>query len=441
MVSKGLVQPHDTEAEESVLGAMLMSTKAAEIAAELLLATDFYRGSHGVVFTAACTLLQHGDPVDPVAMADLLDQTGQMKNAGGRERLHELVALVPAASNVAHYARIVKEMAMLRELIEAGQDISRLGWERPGDIENLVDSAEQRVFGLSQKRVSSDFVSVKEMLDEGLGRIADLYESGEEVTGTPTGFHDLDKITSGLQPGNLIILASRPSMGKSALGINIAANLGVRKKIPVGMFTLEMSKTEVTQRLVCGEAKVDSQRIANGRLVETDWGRVAGACDQMMRAPIYVDDSGSTTMVELRSKARRLKSREPNLGLLVVDYLQLMASGSKQENRVQEVSLISRQLKVLARDLEVPILALSQLSRLVEQRHDKRPILSDLRESGSLEQDADLVFFIYRDEYYNHEESESQGQAELILAKNRHGPTGVVKVQFVERFAKFTDPE
>ena len=260
-----------------------------------------------------------------------------------------------------------------------------------------------------------------------------------DVTGIPCGFRDLDRLTSGFQPGNLVILAARPSMGKSALALCIAANLGVRSQTPVALFTLEMSKAEVTQRLMCSEAKVESDRVRSGKLAQEDWPRLTAACDKLMKSPIYVDDTGSITMMELRSKARRLKSREPGLGLIVVDYLQLMTSGSSAENRVQEVSQISRNLKVLARDLDVPILALSQLSRAVEQRHDKRPILSDLRESGSIEQDADLVLFVYRDEYYNGEESDQQGLAELILAKHRNGPTDAIKLSFLRRYAKFAD--
>jgi len=262
---------------------------------------------------------------------------------------------------------------------------------------------------------------------------------GAEVTGVPSGFRELDLLTSGFQPGNLVILAARPSMGKSALGLCVAANLAVRHGVPVALFTLEMSKSEVTQRMMCSEGKVESQRLRTGRLAPDDWPRLTAACDRLMKAPIWVDDTGSTTIVELRSKARRLKSREPSLGLIVVDYLQLMTSGATAENRVQEVSQISRALKVLARDLDVPILAMSQLSRAVEQRHDKRPILSDLRESGSLEQDSDLVFFVYRDEYYLGEESDQQGIAEVILAKHRNGPTGTVKLSFLRRYAKFAD--
>jgi replicative DNA helicase len=437
--ARGLVQPHNLEAEESVLGAMLLSAKAAETAAELLAPSDFYRPSHGTIFSASRELLQKGEPVDAITLVDLLEQRDELERAGGRERIHELVALVPAASNVGYHAEIVKEMATLRGIISAGEDISRLGWERPGEIADIVDRAEQRIFELAQQRVTSDFAHIEELLKESFERITKLYEAGVDITGVPSGFRELDKLTSGFQPGNLIILAARPSMGKSALALCTATNLGVRHQTPVALFTLEMSKSEVTQRMMCSEAKVESQRLRSGRLAADDWTRLTAACDKLMKAPIYVDDTGSITMMELRSKARRLKSREPRLGLIVVDYLQLMTSGGTTENRVQEVSQISRQLKVLARDLDVPILALSQLSRAVEQRQDKRPILSDLRESGSIEQDADLVFFVYRDEYYAGEESESQGLAEIILSKHRNGPTGFVKLSFLKRYAKFAD--
>jgi replicative DNA helicase len=323
-------------------------------------------------------------------------------------------------------------------LIRAGSEISQLGWERPGDTTDLVDRAEQVVFDLSQARVTSEFTHIEELLKDSFERITALYEAGADVTGTPSGFRDLDRLTSGFQPGNLIIVAARPSMGKSGLGLCMAANLAVRAEVPTALFTLEMSKAEVTQRLMCSEAKVESQRLRTGKLGADDWPRLTAACDRLAKAPIYVDDQGSITMMEIRSKARRLKSREPSLGLIIVDYLQLMTSGSNVESRVQEVSQISRSLKILARDLDVPILAMSQLSRAVEQRHDKRPILSDLRESGSIEQDADLVMFIYRDEYYN-DESDQQGIAEVHLAKHRNGPTDTVKLSFLKRYAKFAD--
>lgn len=437
--ASALVPPQNLEAEESVLGAMLLSPAAVGTVSEILSASDFYRESHAKIYRAALALWSKGEPVDAITLANELDERGELESVGGQARVAELAALVPSTSNVEHYARIVKEMATLRGLVRAGQEIARLGQDRPGEVTDLVDRAEQIVFELAQQRVTSDFSHIEQLLKESFERITQLYEAGSEITGVPSGFRELDLLTSGFQPGNLVILAARPSMGKSALGLCIAANLGVRHGIPVALFTLEMSKAEVTQRMMCSEAKVESQRLRTGRLAPEDWPRLTAACDRLMKAPIYVDDTGSTTIMELRSKARRLKSREPSLGLIIVDYLQLMTSGATAENRVQEVSQISRALKVLARDLDVPIVAMSQLSRAVEQRHDKRPILSDLRESGSLEQDSDLVFFVYRDEYYLGEESDQQGIAEVILAKHRNGPTGTVKLSFLRRYAKFAD--
>jgi replicative DNA helicase len=434
-----IVPPQNLEAEESVLGAMLLSPTAVGTVSEILSAADFYRESHAKVYRAALALWGKGEPVDAITLVNELDERSELEAVGGQAKVAELAALVPSTSNVEHYARIVKEMATLRGLVRAGQEITRLGQERPGEVTDLVDRAEQVVFELGQQRVTSDFAHIETLLKESFERITQLYEAGSEITGIPSGFRELDLLTSGFQPGNLVILAARPSMGKSALGLCIAANLGVRHEVPVALFTLEMSKAEVTQRMMCSEAKVESQRLRSGRLAPDDWPRLTAACDRLMKAPIYVDDTGSTTIMELRSKARRLKSREPKLGLILVDYLQLMTSGSTVENRVQEVSQISRALKVLARDLDVPIVAMSQLSRAVEQRHDKRPILSDLRESGSLEQDSDLVAFVYRDEYYLGEESEQQGIAEIHLAKHRNGPTGTVKLSFLRRYAKFAD--
>jgi replicative DNA helicase len=432
------VPPQNLDAEESVLGAMMLSPGAIGAVSEVLDASDFYRESHAKIYRAALGLYARGEPVDAITLVDELGERGDLEAVGDRGRVHELAALVPATANAAHYARIVREMATLRGLIRAGGEVARLGWERPGDARELVDQAEQIVFELSQNRTTTEFSHIEALLKESFERITQLYEAGEELSGIPSGFRDIDRLTSGFQPGNLIIVAARPSMGKSALGLCMAANIAVKHQQPVALFTLEMSKSEVTQRLMCSEAKVESQRLRSGKLAVDDWPRLTAACDKLAKAPIYVDDTGSITMMEIRSKARRLKTQEPNLGLIIVDYLQLMTSGASAENRVQEVSQISRQLKVLARDLDTPVLAMSQLSRAVEQRHDKRPILSDLRESGSIEQDADLVFFIYRDEYYN-EESDQQGLAEVILAKHRNGPTGSEKLSFLKRYAKFAD--
>jgi replicative DNA helicase len=435
------VPPQNLDAEESVLGAMMLSPLAIGAVTEssTLGASDFYRESHGQVFRAILSLYAKGEPVDAITVVDELDRSNALVAAGGPDRIHELAALVPAAANAAHYARIVSEMATLRGLIRAGNDIARLGFDRPGETVELVDRAEQIVFDLSQQRISTEFAHIDDLLKDSFETITRLYEAGEDITGTPSGFRDLDRLTSGFQPGNLIIIAARPSMGKSALALCMAANVAVRKSTPVALFTLEMSKAEVTQRLMCAEGKVESQRLRTGKLQADDWPRLTAACDKLAKAPIYVDDTGSITMMEIRSKLRRLKMREQNLGLVIVDYLQLMTSGTTVENRVQEVSQISRSLKVLARDLDVPIVALSQLSRAVEQRHDKRPILSDLRESGSIEQDADLVMFVYRDEYYNPEETDSAGIAELILSKHRNGATGSEKLAFQKRYAKFSD--
>jgi replicative DNA helicase len=426
------VPPQNLEAEESVLGAMMLSPGAIGAVSEVLSAGDFYRQSHGKIYKAALGLYAKGEPVDAITLAD------ELEDVGGLIRIHELANLLPAASNAAHYARIVHEMATLRGLIRVGQEITRLGIDREGQAVELVDRAEQVLFELSQSRVATEFSHIEDLLKESFERITQLFEAGADVTGVPSGFRELDNLTSGFQPGNLIVIAARPSMGKSGLALCIGTNLAVRHQVPVALFTLEMSKSEVTQRLMCSEAKVESNRLRTGKLAVDDWPRLTAACDKLAKAPIYVDDMGSITMMEIRAKARRLKTQEPNLGLIIVDYLQLMTSGASVENRVQEVSQISRQLKVLARDLDTPVLAMSQLSRAVEQRHDKRPILSDLRESGAIEQDADLVFFIYRDEYYN-EESDQQGLAEVICAKHRNGPTGAEKLSFLKRYAKFAD--
>jgi replicative DNA helicase len=440
-VDTALVPPQNLDAEESVLGAMLLAPRAIADVSEVLEPTgrEFYRESHSRIYRSALSLYATGEPVDAITVADDLAERGELDEIGGKERIHELASLVPAAANARHYALIVRETAILRGLIRAGGEISRLGWERPGDATELVDRAEQIVFDLSQQRAAAEFAHIEELLKESFERITLLYESGSDLSGVPSGFRDLDRITSGFQPGNLVVVAARPSMGKSALALCMAANVAVRHELPVALFTLEMSKAEVTQRLMCSEAKVESQRLRTGKLAADDWPRLTAACDKLAKAPIYVDDTGAITMMEIRSKARRLKSKHPDLGLILVDYLQLMTSGMTAENRVQEVSQISRSLKVLARDLDVPIIAMSQLSRAVEQRHDKRPILSDLRESGSIEQDADIVCFIYRDEYYNAEETDQQGLAEVIVAKHRNGPTDTVRLSFLKRYAKFSD--
>ena len=376
--------PQNLEAEEYVLGAMMLSQHAIEAVSEIIDAGDFYRESHATIYRAAIELFQHGRPVDAITLADKLDENGELEQVGGKERIREIATLVPATSNAAHHARIVREMATLRGLTVVGEGIQRLGWDRPGETPELVDRAEQMVFDLAQHRIRGNFEHIEDLVRESFEQITRMYESGGEMTGTPTGFRDVDQLTSGLQPGNLVVVAGRPSMGKSAFALGIAANLALHHGTPVAVFTLEMSKLEVAQRLMCSEGRVELQRLRTGRLTPEDWPRLVKACDALTKAPIYVDDTRLTTLLEIRGKARRLKAREPGLGLIMIDYLQLMTSGTNAENRVQEVSQISRSLKVLAGDLEIPVLALSQLSRAVESRTDKRPLLSDLRESGCL---------------------------------------------------------
>ncbi len=333
----------------------------------------------------------------------------------------------------------MRDAATYRSLIRAGTEIATLGYEHLGEPGEVVDKAEQIVFGIADQRISGDFAAIKTLLNESFERLAALAESGSDLTGVPSGLRDLDRITAGFQDSNLVVMAARPGMGKTSLALNIAAHLGVRENVPVAIFSLEMSQEEVTQRLMCAEARVDSKRLRTGSLDDADWAKLTNACDKLSRAPIYIDDTAGVTPIEIKAKTRRLQSRlkeEGGLGLVVVDYLQLMGGQARVENRVQEISQISRSLKLIARDLNVPVIAISQLSRAVEARSDKRPQLSDLRESGSIEQDADLVMFVYRDDYYN-KDSEDMGTAELIVAKHRNGPLDTVRLSYVGRYTRF----
>jgi replicative DNA helicase len=430
---------YNEDAELSVVGAVLRSESAVDAVLEHISADDFYRGDLATIFRTAVGLWGKGLPVDPVAVHARLEQTGDLAAAGGKARIHEVAQMVTATSNAAHHARIVKDMATLRGLGAAGAEITRLGAEPHGaETGELVDRAMKIVYDLAYTRSTSDFTHIESLLTESFERIRHLNEAGADVTGVPTGFRELDSLTSGFQRGNLVIVAARPSMGKSALALNMAQSLAVHHRIPVALFTLEMSRSEVTQRMMSAQASVESQALRTGRLRPDDWPRLTAACSTLGQAPIWVDDTAAITLMEIRSKARRLKIREPNLGLVIVDYLQLMTADGRQENRVQEVSQISRALKVLARELDVPVVALSQLSRAVEARTDKRPVLSDLRESGSIEQDADIVAFVYRDDYYN-PESDQKGVAELIVAKHRNGPTDTIRLAWLRRYARFSD--
>jgi replicative DNA helicase len=429
------VPPHNVEAEESVLGSMLLSKDAIAEVLELLREDDFYRPAHRTVFRSVLDLYGHGDAVDAITVAEELRRNGALADIGGAPFLHTLVASVPTAANAAYYARIVKEAGVLRRLIDVGTQIVQLGFETPQDTERAVDIAESLVYQVAQGRVTEDYHSLRDVLTGTLEAIERLHEDHREITGVPTGFPDLDRLTSGLQPANLVIVAARPAVGKSTLGLDVARHAAVKAGVPTVVFSLEMSKTELVQRLMCAECTVDMQRLRTGRMEESDWTRLTRSLGKLADAPLFIDDSPGTTMMEIRAKCRRLKQRH-GLGLVVVDYLQLMQPSKRFENRQQEVSEISRSLKLLAKELEVPVIAISQLSRQTEARSDRRPMLSDLRESGALEQDSDVVLFIYRDELYD-PESPRKGEADLILAKHRNGPTDTVTVTFQGQYSRF----
>jgi replicative DNA helicase len=430
------VPPHNIEAEESVLGSMLLSRDAIAEVLEVLHEEDFYRPAHRTVFRSVLDLYSHGQAVDPITVAEELRRNGELPDVGGAPFVHTLLSTVPTAANAGYYARIVKEAGILRRLIDVGTRIVQLGYETPQDTERAVDFAESWVYQVAQGRVTEDYQSLREVLTGTLEAIERLHNDSREITGVPTGFSDLDRLTSGLQPSNLIIVAARPAVGKSTLGLDIARNAAVRSSVPTVVFSLEMSKTELVQRLMCAECSVDMQRLRTGRMEDSDWTRLTRSLGRLAEAPLFIDDSAALTMMELRAKCRRLKQRH-GLGLVIVDYLQLMQSSKRVESRQQEVSEISRSLKLLAKELAVPVIAISQLSRQTEARSDKKPMLSDLRESGALEQDADMVMFIYREDLYD-AESPRKGEADLIVAKHRNGPTDTVTVTFQGQYSRFT---
>ena len=432
------VPPHDLQAEESLLGAMLLSRDAISAAVETCRPEDFYRPAHAHIFDAICSLYAQGEPADPVTVADELRRADLLEAAGGPGNLVALQANTPAIANAAHYARIVQEHALLRRLIGVASEIAEMGYALPEDVVATLDKAEAMVFDVAERRVTDSLKPVRELLAASLDHLEALYNRGDSITGVPTGYLDLDERLSGLQRSSLVIVGARPSMGKTAFALGVAAHAAMDKREPVLFFSLEMSHLELTQRLLCSEARVDSSRMRNGRLLQSDWPKVVAAMGKLGEAPLFIDDNPNLTVMEIRAKARRLKSRE-GLGLIVVDYLQLMSTkSSSPEYRQLEVSEVSRGLKILARELEVPVVALSQLSRALESRADKRPMLADLRESGSLEQDADVVLFIYRDEVYN-KDSPDKGSAEVIIAKHRNGPTGTVQLAFLDHFTRFAN--
>jgi replicative DNA helicase len=434
---RGRVPPHNIDAEESLLGAMLLSRDAIAVAVEICSAEDFYKPAHSHIFDAVTSLYSQGEPVDAVTVADELRRAGLLDAVGGPPVLLGLQADTPAISNAGRYGRIVEEHALLRRLIGVASEIAELGYQVPDDVASTIDRAEAMVYEVAQRRVVDTLAPIRDLLAASLDHLEALYDRGDTITGVPSGYHDLDERLAGLQPSNLVIVGARPAMGKTSFALGVAAHASLEAQIPVLFFSLEMSHLEITQRLLCAEAQVDATRMRNGRLLESDWPKISRAIGRLGEAPIFIDDNPNLTVMDIRAKARRLKSRE-GLGLVVVDYLQLMTGRNSAENRQVEVSEISRGLKILARELSLPVLALSQLSRNLEMRADKRPVLADLRESGSLEQDADVVMFIYRDEIYN-TDSQDRGIAEIIISKHRNGPTGATQLAFLPHHTRFAN--
>ena len=430
------VPPHNLQAEESVLGALLLSREAIGQVSELgLVPADFYRPAHQHIYDAIRSLYSAGAPVDPVTVSDELRRAGLLDEVGGSTNLHELQNSTPSISSAAHYAKIVQDTAMLRRLIHAASDIAEIAYTEPDDVAKAIDEAESKVFQIAEQRVADSTRPLDELLSDAMDKLQETFDRGDTITGVPTGYTDLDELLSGLQPSALYIVGARPAMGKTAFGLGIASHVAQHAHKPVLVFSLEMGHLELTQRILSSEARVDSTKIRTGRLAEADWAKIGKAIGRL-EVPLYLDDNPRVTVMEIRAKARRIKARYGGLALIVVDYIQLMSGGDRAENRQLEVSEISRNLKILARELEVPIIALSQLSRQLESRGDKRPMLQDLRESGSLEQDADVVMFLYRDEVYN-PESADKGSAEVIVAKHRSGPIGTRRLVFLNQFTRF----
>lgn len=429
------VPPQSLETEMAVLGCMLMDEEAVPAALELLEAGAFYRDSHRRVFQAMSGLFARQKAVDLVTVTEELKASGQLEEVGGAHYLATLTTVVPTAANIQHYVRIVREKAMLRHLITAATQIVGECFDSQDDVERLIDKAEQMLFEIANRTQDQQALPLKAMLGQSIETLERLYQRKEMVTGLSTGIHDLDVMTAGLQPADLIIVAGRPSMGKSALATGIAEHIGVVERVPVAIFSLEMSKEQLVHRMLCSHARVDVHKARTGFLAQSDWPRLTHAAGKLSEAPVLIDDTPGLSALELRAKARRLKNQH-QIGLVIVDYLQLMRGSYRSENRQQEISDISKSLKALAKELAVPVIAVSQLSRAPEQREDRRPQLSDLRESGAIEQDADLVMMLFREEVYRPSD-ENRGRAELIVAKQRNGPVGTVPMAFLREFTRF----
>jgi replicative DNA helicase len=436
--------PQAIEAEQSVLGAMMLSKDAIADVVEVLRPGDFYRPAHQTIYDSILDLYSRGDPADAVTVSNELTRTGQLLRAGGAPYLHTLISLVPTAANAGYYAAIVSERAILRRLVTAGTRIVQMGYESASDsaeivgsVDDVVDRAQQEVYEVTERRTSEDYVHIESLLQSTLDEIEKISTTGGIGTGIPTGFQQLDEITNGLHPGQMITVAGRPGSGKSTLALDIARSAAVKHRKATAVFSLEMGKLEIMMRLFSAEAGVALQNMRSGHMSDQDWRRLALRSSELAEAPLFIDDSPNLTMMEIRAKARRLRQRH-ELQLIVIDYLQLMSSGKRVESRQQEVSEFSRSMKLLAKELEVPVVALSQLNRSPEQRSDKKPMLSDLRESGSIEQDSDVVLLVHRPDLYE-PETERAGEADLIIAKHRNGPTATVAVAFQGRYSRFAD--
>ena len=437
----GKIPPHDIEAEQAILGSMLTDKDAVMSAMEVLRDEYFYIDDNKAIFEAMMSLYSRSEPIDIITVKSELVSNGKFEQVGGLEYLVMLPEKVPTTTNVEKYIKIVEEKSLLRNLIKTANDIIAVGYDQTEDVEDIMNVAEKKIFDVMQRKSQKGYNSIKDVLVGTFAELEKLYNQKGALSGIPTGFTDLDYKTSGLHNSDLIIVAARPAMGKSAFAINIATNVAVQSNVPVIIFNLEMSKEQVANRIICSEAMVDSNKIRTGKIEDEDWIKLANASGRLAEAPIYIDDTPGISIMEIRAKCRKMKL-EKNIGLVVIDYLQLVqASGKKNNSREQEISEISRSLKILAKELDVPVIALSQLSRAAEQRKDDhRPMLSDLRESGAIEQDADIVVFLYRDDYYN-ENSEKKNVAEIILAKHRGGSTGTVELAWLGNYTKFANLE
>lgn len=437
--------PQNVEAEEAVLGAILVNPNTLTKVVEFLTPESFYKPSHRYVYDAMLQLFNQNERIDIVSVSDVLNYNSKLEVVGGRAFINDLSYKTITTSNIEYYAKIVQEKAVKRALINAGSEIVSLGYDL-NPINESLDNAEKLIFDIASRKATKDLAHVKDLVLQSYEKIEYRYNHRDELIGVPSGFYELDNLTSGFQKSDLIILAARPSMGKTAFALNIVQHVAIRAKMPVAVFSLEMSKEQLVQRMLCCEAEVDTQRLRTGHMQSKDWEKLANAMNDFAEAPIYIDDTPGCTLTDIRAKCRRLAMEEKNLGLIVIDYLQLM-EGSGREERIQQISAISRGLKTIARELDVPVIALSQLSRAVEQRKDRRPMLSDLRESGAIEQDADIVMFIYREDYYSREEGDDmpkatgkEGKSDIIIAKQRNGPVGNFELLFQSNITKFKNP-